>query len=978
MRPLSLEIEGIRSFRVAQKIDFTDLSFFAILGDTGAGKSSILEAMSYALFNSPTWLDKGVKDLMTTGASSMRVKFTFRVEGKVCTITRLTPRAGAAQHLLEYAGDPPARCDSDGAVSHFVRERLRLERETFMKTVMLPQGRFAELLLMKPADRSTFLRDVLGLQVIETMAEAVRIPREETASRRDSLRAVRKELPQNPADALEEARNSAEAATAALVSIDAAMSTLAEMSSAIEHQRTALAETEASRLKVVAGMSAANDLRILRNDDAQLRAVIATRAREEANADTKRTATRAMIARRRASGTDAAALRAILSDLKRLAELADRLAGAQATQGDVQRRITAIRATLEADEKHAQTCRERDRSVEADLANARADVEERRDWMTAASFAANAIVTATAERAAAKTAAADAEEYVLAAEAAASAAAATLRERNLIFDERTADMESARRVDSAAHAAAGLRVGDTCPVCSRTLPKDFAAPSSPKLAEIERLHKAATKERDQSQREYANADATRHQASEALAKRRQALDDRATALAEAIRASAAYALSANLEDNARRLRVEAEKLTNAQDVLKALEQTHREVRANRGLAERTEADETATLRAAIDRLDDVKRDIESLMDRIERTREALPEANRPAADSSQAEIDAISGHLSSTLAEAESVENSLAADERRFSDAAAEHNKATEAWKRTVETPRREALARLRPVISEILAPQGFTSDVPVPDGEPEVFAAFEDALAEALASVDEQLGSAAASAAVRLGEAETTLNAFFEKHGVENSKALQSVRDGRLSAVALATHAVETAQENVERAAVLDRRIAVIEPVAEVFSELADSLTPGQFAKFIVERKQRDLLRVGTTILGRMTRDRYGFSDGLGIVDRSINQERKAHTLSGGETFLASLALSLALVEISERSGVRFESLFLDEGFGTLDPAAFEQALTELEHQVSQGRMIAVITHVARVREFIDDVLRVEKTADGSEVFLEQTASAA
>jgi exonuclease SbcC len=69
---------------------------------------------------------------------------------------------------------------------------------------------------------------------------------------------------------------------------------------------------------------------------------------------------------------------------------------------------------------------------------------------------------------------------------------------------------------------------------------------------------------------------------------------------------------------------------------------------------------------------------------------------------------------------------------------------------------------------------------------------------------------------------------------------------------------------------------------------------------------------------------------------------------------------------------------LFLDEGFGTLDPAAFEQALIELERQVAQGRMIAVITHVARVREFIDDVLHVAKNSEGSEVVREQTASVA
>ena len=100
MRPIRLEIEGLRSFRAAQTIDFTNLQLFAIIGDTGAGKTSILEAMTYALFNRSTFSGRDVKELIADGAKTMRVVFTFRVQNDEFTVTRITKRAGASTHRL--------------------------------------------------------------------------------------------------------------------------------------------------------------------------------------------------------------------------------------------------------------------------------------------------------------------------------------------------------------------------------------------------------------------------------------------------------------------------------------------------------------------------------------------------------------------------------------------------------------------------------------------------------------------------------------------------------------------------------------------------------------------------------------------------------------------------------------------------------------------------------------------------------------
>src|ERR1700685_73174 len=96
MTPLWIELEGIRSFTTARRIEFTDVGLFALLGDTGPGKSSILEAMVYALFNATTWDGVNVKELMSTSAARMRVQLSFILRGRTYTVSRSTPREGAA------------------------------------------------------------------------------------------------------------------------------------------------------------------------------------------------------------------------------------------------------------------------------------------------------------------------------------------------------------------------------------------------------------------------------------------------------------------------------------------------------------------------------------------------------------------------------------------------------------------------------------------------------------------------------------------------------------------------------------------------------------------------------------------------------------------------------------------------------------------------------------------------------------------
>jgi exonuclease SbcC len=136
-----------------------------------------------------------------------------------------------------------------------------------------------------------------------------------------------------------------------------------------------------------------------------------------------------------------------------------------------------------------------------------------------------------------------------------------------------------------------------------------------------------------------------------------------------------------------------------------------------------------------------------------------------------------------------------------------------------------------------------------------------------------------------------------------------------------------------------------------------------------VVDRKQQSLLVVASKLFGDMTKDRYGFSQDFQVVDRLTGEPRSVMTLSGGESFLASLSLALGLVELAGREGGRLDALFLDEGFGSLDADALGEALEALHDQSAKGRLVAVISHLRAVAETIEQVLLVTRAPAGSRV---------
>ena len=107
----------------------------------------------------------------------------------------------------------------------------------------------------------------------------------------------------------------------------------------------------------------------------------------------------------------------------------------------------------------------------------------------------------------------------------------------------------------------------------------------------------------------------------------------------------------------------------------------------------------------------------------------------------------------------------------------------------------------------------------------------------------------------------------------------------------------------------------------------------------------------------------------GLHVVDAWTGAERDTATLSGGETFFSSLALALGLADVvtEEAGGTRLETLFIDEGFGSLDEQTLDDVLDALDSLRERDRCVGIVSHVADLRQRVPAQLEVTKSRAGS-----------
>ena len=217
-----------------------------------------------------------------------------------------------------------------------------------------------------------------------------------------------------------------------------------------------------------------------------------------------------------------------------------------------------------------------------------------------------------------------------------------------------------------------------------------------------------------------------------------------------------------------------------------------------------------------------------------------------------------------------------------------------------------------------------------------------------------------------------------------------QRAHDAANSAHGTASH---TAVQLAALKPQLEDALAALEPLREraeearQLADLAAGLGANQYrmtlSSFVLAARLEEVAKAASERLRTMTAGRFtlvhtdtrrgGGKAGLGLLacDAWTGVDRDTSTLSGGETFLASLALALGLADVvtAEAAGTPMEALFVDEGFGTLDEDTLDEVMNVLDGLRAGGRIVGIVSHVAELRQRIPAQVHVRKGHHGSHV---------
>jgi DNA repair protein SbcC/Rad50 len=839
MRPLRLTVKGFTAFREEQTLDFTDLDVFAISGPTGSGKSSLLDAMTFALYGKVERVGGSVGQLISQGQPAMAVTLDFEVGREVYRVSRRSQTKGPTKIILQrQAADGSWEQAGEGAdrvrdVDRMIESAIGLTYDGFTRSVLLPQGRFQEFMVGEAGKRREILTQLLGLSLFRRMAERAGALGREASVRSETLGGmIEHDFAEVTTEALEACRAVAAAARERERALALAAEGAARVAARWEEAKRSIGDIRACAAEATAQAGAAS----LAAEE------LAALSREVTAADA------ALAAAAKASSAAAAARDAAG------AALAADVGSFGSTQDLFDARLAA------------------DRLAECERAVERAGT---------------ALIAAMDEAAgvtAARATAADALE--------AARSAQTRCEQELAGAAE--GLEEVRHANLVATVAHGLAEGDPCPVCGRALT------AAPDVAPSRELTEAET----------------------ALAAARSAFD-------AASRAS-----------------VDAER---------TLERTERDVEANAAERDRLRAE----ARAAEASADEHRRVL------VARFGPTLP--HDPAAE------------IAVRLAERERL---AGADRDAEAAATASEREAVRAEQdrdrvlHRIEVQRAGVTQDHSALAARAARALGAASPVPMPATPMlddagslalharEVADALTGLVASLTAAIDARGDSEATFVAELAGvagdliEPEESVDAFVRSIDAARREATGAAASADQRATDLDAR-LRRKQELVEEVQLLDQRHAV-------FKQLATELQQNRLVAYLQSEALQLLALAGSERLLGLSDGRYRLvcrGDEFMVVDTwNADEERSVRTLSGGETFLASLALALALAEqvrsLSTTDRARLDSLFLDEGFGTLDQETLRTVVDAIGQLGRDGRLVGVITHV---RELADEFARVE-----------------
>ena len=912
MRPLKLTIAGFGPYALIQELDFSRLGtggLYLITGDTGAGKTTIFDAITYALFGEASGDSREpsmLRSKYTSADAPTYVELTFHHKDSTYTVKRipgytraksrgtgLTAQVAAAE-LLYPDGHSVTKLKD---VNQAIRDIIGLNREQFSQIAMISQGDFRKLLQAGTEERQKIFRDIFrtGFYVLlqsRLKDRAAEVGRETS----DAARSIRQYV--QGIACSEDSVHSPDVAKAKDGQMP--MAEFREVLDAIVEEDAKAAEKLKSQLSAVEKELDAVKMQLTRAQgrqdtekqlEKQLEKVPGLSARLE-EAEAARNAAKDTEPRQDTLKEHLAVWKQQLPEYDNLEQLKTQLEAAKKGLAQAeQARETAQQNqnTLANEIKRLKAQQEGLSGTEAQKVQLSAQKQQAEDWKNKFTTLLSDIEGLTAEK-----------NTLGKLQAALEAAMDTSNRLLRIYN----DKDTAFLREQAGIMASTLEEGIPCPVCGSVHHPSLAvlSESAPTEADV----KAAKEKYEQAYTEVNSVSGKANKQNGIVAvKEKSVRSDIAsllpgTSLEDA--PAAAQEKAAELQNEIKQLEnklVEVEKSIRRKKELD--EQIPRkEGEYQKAQAAFTEADTQIALR---------KSEIATLEKQLSELRSKLPFSDKKAA-----------------LHRQEVGQRELVGLEQA-------QKKAEEDYLNG-----KEALSNAQTVIAQLreqLAAQ--------PEWDTEALTNQQDSLEQqkkkirqAQEAVHHRLASNK-SAAANINSTATRLAELEQRYAW--MKALSDTANGTVSG-----------KQKIELETYIQG--AFFDQILLRANIRLEKMSGGQY----------DLKR-------RAVADNLKSQAGLelDIIDHINASERSVNTLSGGESFLASLALALGLSDqVQMSTGIRLDTLFVDEGFGSLDPEALSKAYSTLASLTEGNRLVGIISHVAELKERIDKQIVVTKNRDG------------
>ncbi len=938
MRPLELRLSAFGPYAGTVDIDFSrfgDHGLYLIYGDTGSGKTMLFDAIAFALFGESSG-GRDIRTLRSDFADSetqTEVSLTFEHAGRTYQVVRRPQqklarrRAGGegASDLVERtaaaeltSGDVTL-ASSVRQVNEQIIDLLGLSYGQFRQVTMIAQGAFRDLLCTDPAEREVVLRKIFGTEELDRFsAELARVAKEaheELDRARSEFGSCVKRLDRGIIvvhDPVQRVLSREQPALSAQDCIDAAKTI-------VERQRGEIAHAEQVRDRAREDTIEAR---------VRLRTAEATVAALEGAEEAKRAHVRAsahVTVFKRALDDASAGYedehRALLvreEELGKSLPRYDELEGRKAEAACAQARAAELakrRDDLEARRAH----------LEASVAHAQVELSVAHD------------VASELERA--KVQAAEVEQRAIRAQQVADALAALVHERANVETCGTevralrTEAEEARRqadelfcalvADDAAFVASSLMEGRPCPVCGSTT-HPAPAVASDVAPDRGSLTVARAKQEE--------AEARMHQAQDAFL----ALSTKVRERSKTSLAAASELVGAIVDDVGNELEgADAERM--AMGRLAAFRQVLR--------------DELATNRERAHALEQKLSELDALRVQLEEDEAQLATTRK--------ELVTLAGSCEVAMADAATAQ--ARADEMAALLPYSSRDEADQELARTrqhrIEIEQELALART----------------------------SYEKALSEqaSAASVLEERRARLAELGVHEGDDQPgTTKAKRElmvAQAAEQS-ADKEVR-GAEARVSMNNQTIKEMEQVAATLPGLERAAIAADRVSRIARGQASGTNRISFERYVLGFYFDQIVICANRRLGIMSGGHYqlvrntdGESRGKGglsldVVDYATGKRRPVSSLSGGESFEASLSLALGLSDYAQQraGGMHLDTVFIDEGFGSLDPDSLEQVMRVLSELASGDCLVGIISHVEELEKRIEQRIEVQSSPDGS-----------